>query len=95
MTRLSVEQLDEKINKLVTEKKEKIKKQKQEEAKKEREKNAKKRKLESRVKYIVGGYVLSKSSDYVKKLVSEKSAEMRPADLDTLQKYLDLQKTTN
>lgn len=92
MTRMTVEQLDTKINELLQEKKEKMKKQRLDEAKKEKAKKAAQRKLESRVKYIVGGYVISKNSDYVKKLVDEKSAEMRDADLKSLRKWIE---TTN
>lgn len=96
---MTVEQIEKQIDELKKKKKEELKKQQQKKLKEQREINAKKRKLESRVKYIIGGHILSvdKEKDfyYVKKIVSEKSAEMRPADLDTLNKYLDLQKTTN
>lgn len=82
---MTVEQIDEQIKALKEKKKEQIKKQKQKELLEQRQKNARKRKLESRVKYIVGGYVLSVSPDYIDKLLN--SDKLREQDKKTLSEY--------
>jgi hypothetical protein len=82
---MTVEQIDKQIEELKTKKKEQIKKQKQKELLEQRQKNARKRKLESRVKYIVGGYVLSISPDYIDKLLN--SDKLREQDKKTLLDY--------
>lgn len=96
---MTVEQIEKQIEELKKKKREELKKQQQKKLKEQREINAKKRKMESRAKYIIGGYILSRDKEkdyvYLKKLVDEKSAELRQSDLETLQKYLELQNTKN
>lgn len=82
---MTVEQIDEHIERLKAKKKEQIKRQKQKELRAQRQKNARKRKVESRVKYIIGGDVLSVSPDYVQKLLA--SDRIREQDRKTLREY--------
>lgn len=82
---MTVEQIDKQIAELKEKKKEELKKQKQKELLEQRKKNAQKRKLENRVKYIVGGYVLSVSPDYISKLLN--SDKLRDQDRKTLEAY--------
>lgn len=82
---MTVEQIDKQIAELKEKKKEELKKKKQKELLEQRKKNAQKRKLESRVKYIVGGYVLSVSPDYISKLLN--SDKLRDQDRKTLEEY--------
>lgn len=82
---MTVEQIDRQIAELKEKKKEELRKKKQKELLEQRKKNAQKRKLESRVKYIVGGYVLSVSPDYIDKLIN--SDKLREQDKKTLQNY--------
>lgn len=82
---MTVEQIDQQIAELKEKKKEELKKKKQKELLEQRKKNAQKRKLESRVKYIVGGYVLSVSPDYISKLLN--SDKLRDKDRKTLEAY--------
>ena len=74
---MTVEQIDKQI--------EELKAKKREELLAQRQKNAKKRKLENRVKYIIGGYMLSVSPDYIDKLLT--SDNLREQDKKTLQDY--------
>lgn len=82
---MTVEQIDKQIAELKEKKKEELKKKKQKELLEQRKKNAQKRKIESRVKYIVGGYVLSVSPDYISKLLN--SDKLRDQDRKTLEAY--------
>lgn len=82
---MTVEQIDKQIAELKEKKKEELKKKQQKELLEQRKKNAQKRKLESRVKYIVGGYVLSVSPDYISKLLN--SDKLRDQDRKTLEAY--------
>lgn len=82
---MTVEQIDEQIKQLKEKKKKEIQKQKQKELLEQRKKNAQKRKLESRVKYIVGGYVLSVSPEYIDKMIN--SDKLRDQDKKTLLAY--------
>ena len=82
---MTVEQIDQQIAELKKKKKEELKKKKKKELLEQRKKNAQKRKLESRVKYIVGGYVLSVSPDYISKLLN--SDKLRDQDRKTLETY--------
>lgn len=82
---MTVEQINKQIEELKEKKKEQIKKQKQKELLAQRQKNARKRKLESRVKYILGGYILSVSPDYIDKVLN--SNKLREQDKKTLQNY--------
>lgn len=82
---MTVEQIDQQIAELKEKKKEELKKKQQKELLEQRKKNAQKRKLESRVKYIVGGYVLSVSPDYISKLLN--SDKLRDQDRKTLEAY--------
>lgn len=82
---MTVEQIDQQIAELKEKKKEELKKKKQKELLEQRKKNAQKRKLESRVKYIIGGYVLSVSPDYISKLLN--SDKLRDQDRKTLEAY--------
>lgn len=82
---MTVEQIDKQIAELKEKKKEELKKKKQKELLEQRKKNAQKRKLESRVKYIIGGYVLSVSPDYISKLLN--SDKLRDQDRKTLEAY--------
>lgn len=79
---MTVEQIDKQIEELREKKKAELKKQKQKALAEQRKKNAQKRKLESRVKYIVGGYVLSVSPEYIDKLIN--SDKIRDQDRKTL-----------
>lgn len=82
---MTVEQIDEQIKQLKEKKKKEIQKQKEKELLEQRKKNAQKRKLESRVKYIVGGYVLSVSPEYIDKMIN--SDKLRDQDKKTLLAY--------
>lgn len=82
---MTVEQIDKQIAELKEKKKEELKKKQQKELLEQRKKNAQKRKLESRVKYIIGGYVLSVSPDYISKLLN--SDKLRDQDRKTLEAY--------
>lgn len=82
---MTVEQIDKQIAELKEKKKEELKKKKQKELLEQRKKNTQKRKLESRVKYIIGGYVLSVSPDYISKLLN--SDKLRDQDRKTLEAY--------
>lgn len=82
---MTVEQIDKQIAELKEKKKEELKKKKKKELLEQRKKNAQKRKLESRVKYIIGGYVLSVSPDYISKLLN--SDKLRDQDRKTLEAY--------
>ncbi len=82
---MTVDQINKQIEELKEKKKEQIKKQKQKELLAQRQKNARKRKLESRVKYILGGYILSVSPDYIDKVLN--SNKLREQDKKTLQAY--------
>lgn len=82
---MTVEQIDKQIEELKEKKKAELKKQKQKALAEQRKKNAQKRKLESRVKYIVGGHVLSVSPDYIDKLIN--SDKLREQDRKTLIDY--------
>lgn len=82
---MTVEQIDRQIEELKEKKKAELKRQKQKQLLEQRKKNARKRKLESRVKYIIGGYVLSVSPDYIDKLLN--SDKLREQDRETLRDY--------
>lgn len=82
---MTVEQIDKQIAELKEKKKRELQKKKQKELLEQRQKNARKRKLESRVKYIIGGHVLAVSPDYVDKLLN--SDKLREQDKKTLQAY--------
>lgn len=82
---MTVEQIDKQIEELREKKKAELKKQRQKAQAEQRQKNARKRKLESRVKYIVGGYVLSVQSDYIDRLIN--SDKLREQDRKTLIDY--------
>ncbi|MBO4711611.1 hypothetical protein J5681_06830 [bacterium] len=82
---MTVEQIDKQIEELREKKKAELKKQRQKAQAEQRQKNARKRKLESRVKYIVGGYVLSVQPDYIDRLIN--SDKLREQDRKTLIDY--------
>ena len=82
---MTVEQIDEQIKQLKEKKKKEIQKQKEKELLEQRKKNAKKRKLESRVKYIIGGFVLSTSPEILDKVLN--SDKLREQDKKTLQTF--------
>lgn len=82
---MTVEQIDKQIEELKEKKKAELKKQKQKKLLELRRKNSQKRKLESRVKYIIGGYILSISPDYIDKLLN--SDKLREQDKKTLTEY--------
>lgn len=82
---MTVEQIDKQIAELKEKKKIELQKKKQKELLEQRQKNARKRKLESRVKYIIGGHVMAVSPDYVDKLLN--SDKLREQDKKTLQAY--------
>ena len=85
---MTLEQIDKQIEELKQKKKEEIKKQKQKELKELREKNAKKRKLESRIKYILGGFVLKNKPEILEEI--QKSDKLRQQDIDAIKNYLSL-----
>lgn len=82
---MTVEQIDKQIEELREKKKAELKKQRQKAQAEQRQKNARKRKLESRVKYIVGGYVLSVQPEYIDRLIN--SDKLREQDRKTLIDY--------
>lgn len=86
---MTVEQIDKQIEELKAKKKDELRKKKQKALLEQRKKNAQKRKLESRVKYIIGGYILSVSPDYVGKLLN--SDKLREQDRKTLLDYTNCQ----
>ncbi len=83
---MTVEQIDKQILELKEKKKKELQKQKQKELLERRKRNSQKRKLENRVKYIIGGWVLShqavKGIDVI--LNDEKT---RDQDRKTLEAY--------
>ena len=83
---MTVEQIDKQISELKEKKKKELQKQKQKQLLERRKKNSQKRKLENRVKYIIGGWVLShqavKGIDVI--LNDEKT---RDQDRKTLEAY--------
>ena len=83
---MTVEQIDKQILELKEKKKKELQKQKQKELLERRKINSQKRKLENRVKYIIGGWVLShqavKGIDVI--LNDEKT---RDRDRKTLESY--------
>ena len=83
---MTVEQIDKQILELKEKKKKELQKQKQKELLERRKINSQKRKLENRVKYIIGGWVLShqavKGIDVI--LNDEKT---RDQDRKTLEAY--------
>ena len=85
---MTLEQIEKQIEELKQKKKEEIKKQKQKELKELREKNAKKRKLESRIKYILGGFVLKNKPEILEEI--QKSDKLRQQDIDAIKNYLSL-----
>lgn len=85
---MTIEQIDKQIAELKAKKIAELKKQKQKELLEQKQQNAKKRKLESRVKYIIGGYVLSISPEYIDKLLT--SDKLREQDKKTLSAYKNL-----
>ena len=82
---MTVEQIDKQIEELREKKKAELKKQRQKAQAEQRQKNARKRKLESRVKYIIGGQVLSVQPDYIDRLIN--SDKLREQDRKTLIDY--------
>lgn len=82
---MTVEQIDKQIEELREKKKAELKKQRQKAQAEQRQKNARKRKLESRVKYIIGGHILSVQPDCIDKLIN--SDKLREQDRKTLIDY--------
>lgn len=80
---MTVEQIDKQIAELKEKKKLELQKKKQKELLAQRQKNAQKRKLESRVKYILGGLVLH-HPEIVEQLKKEVA---RDTDKKTLENY--------
>ena len=85
--KMTLEQIDKQIAELMEKKEAELKKKKQKELLEKQKLNAQIRKLESRVKYIIGGYVLKLKPDYVSVVLK---SNIREQDKNTLQKYLDL-----
>ena len=86
--KMTLEQIDKQIAELMEKKEAELKKKKQKELLEKQKLNAQIRKLESRVKYIIGGYVLKTNPGDISKLLNSKN--LREQDKNTLQKYLDL-----
>ena len=82
---MTVEQIDKQIAELKEKKKKELQKKKQKELLEQRQRNARKRKIESRVKYIIGGFVLSTSPEILDKVLN--SDKVREQDKKTLQDY--------
>lgn len=82
---MTVEQIDKQIAELKEKKKKELQKKKQKELLEQRQRNARKRKIESRVKYIIGGFVLSSSPEILDKVLN--SDKVREQDKKTLQDY--------
>ena len=82
---MTIEQIDKQIEELKEKKKLELKKKKQKELLEQRQKNAKKRKLESRVKYIIGGFILSTSPEILDKILN--SDKLRDQDKKSVQDY--------
>lgn len=86
---MTVEQIDKQIEELKAKKKAELKKQKQKILQEKRKEMSRKRKLESRVKYIIGGHILSMSpEDYIRKLL--RYPKLRDQDRKTLTDYLNM-----
>lgn len=86
---MTLEQIDAKIAELEKQKKAELQKKKQKELLEQRRKNAKKRKLESRVKYILGGTILATNTkEKITEYIKEISSDLREQDKKTLEKYL-------
>ncbi len=83
---MTVEQIDKQILELKEKKKKELQKQKQKELLERRKRNSQKRKLENRVKYIIGGWVLSHQA--VKGIdVILNDVKTRDQDRKTLEAY--------
>jgi len=83
---MTVEQIDKQILELKEKKKKELQKQKQKELLERRKINSQKRKLENRVKYIIGGWVLSHQA--VKGIdVILNDVKTRDQDRKTLEAY--------
>lgn len=83
---MTVEQIDKQISELKEKKKKELQKQKQKELLERRKRNSQKRKLENRVKYIIGGWVLSHQA--VKGIdVILNDVKTRDQDRKTLEAY--------
>lgn len=82
---MTVEQIETQIKALQARKKEELKKQKQKELLAQRKLNAQKRKKESRIKYIIGGYMLSEQPDIINKIL--KSNKLREQDKKALEEF--------
>lgn len=89
--KMNAEQIQKKIDELKAQKKEQLRKEKAKALREERKKNAELRKLESRVKYIIGGRVLSQYGDEIIQKIL-KDEKLREQDRQTLSKYLDSHK---
>ncbi len=83
---MTVEQIDKQILELKEKKKKELQKKKQKALLEQRKKNAQKRKLENRVKYIIGGWVLSHQAVKVIDVVLNDD-KTRDQDRKTLEAY--------
>lgn len=86
MPKMTVEQIDAKIQELSEKKKQQLLKQKQKALQEQRKKAAQKRKLENRVKYIIGGYVLAHEPAKALKIILD-DQKTRDQDKKTLEAY--------
>lgn len=85
---MTLEQIEKQIEELKKKKAEELKKEKQKQAKILKQQNAKKRKLESRVKYIIGGFVLKNKPEILDEV--QNSGKLREQDLETIKNYLSM-----
>ena len=85
---MTLKQIEKQIEELKKKKAEELKKEKQKQAKILKQQNAKKRKLESRVKYIIGGFVLKNKPEILEEI--QKSDKLRQQDIDAIKNYLSL-----
>ncbi|MCQ2596063.1 MAG: hypothetical protein MJ196_12450 [Treponemataceae bacterium] len=85
---MTLEEIDKKMAELKEQKKEKLRQEKAKELRKKNQEKAKKRRLESRVKFIIGGYYLKQKPDCIKEVMQ--SGKLRPQDVETINTYLSL-----
>lgn len=83
---MTLEEIEKKMAQLKEQKKEKLKQEKEKELRKKNQEKERRRKLESRIKYIIGGYFLKKKPDCLKEILQ--SGELRQQDIETIKNYL-------
>lgn len=85
---MTLDQIAAQMENLKQKKKDELIRIRRAKAKAKRQEAMRKRKVEDRVKYIVGGYVLSHNSGILTDMIQ--SGELRQQDIDTINNYLSL-----